>query len=190
MGPMGARPLGVSTSGITNVASHTPDGRAITHSGPPCAHCGTDTDVHPTAPHYIRWLLTATRHRTRGDGDRQGAARAQQHVPPGPLCVLHLLPALSGRQVRRARGTSNVLLLRPRQHVAPGLIQCVRDVQGKPYCEEHYWEVYAPRCHACQQPIREGVIKYVSAVQYHICIYVFLHLFLLLTTWTCVRVGV
>ncbi|ELR25664.1 LIM domain containing protein [Acanthamoeba castellanii str. Neff] len=31
--------------------------------------------------------------------------------------------------------------------------------EGKPYCEEHYWEVYAPRCHACQQPIREGVIK-------------------------------
>jgi hypothetical protein len=44
----------------------------------------------------------------------------------------------------------------------------VCDVQGKPYCEEHYWEVYAPRCHACQQPIREGVIKYVSANKFYL----------------------
>ncbi len=65
MGPMGARPLGASTSGITNVASHTPDGRAITHSGPPCAHCGTDTEPRrqPHSPHQIRSLsLVADRH--------------------------------------------------------------------------------------------------------------------------------
>lgn len=35
-------------------------------------------------------------------------------------------------------------------------------LQGKPYCEEHYWELCAPRCFACQQPVREGVIKYAS----------------------------
>lgn len=38
--------------------------------------------------------------------------------------------------------------------------------EGKPYCEEHYWELCAPRCFACQQPVREGVIKALGRV-YH-----------------------
>jgi hypothetical protein len=38
--------------------------------------------------------------------------------------------------------------------------------EGKPYCEEHYWDLFAPRCYACQQPVREGVIKALGRV-YH-----------------------
>jgi hypothetical protein len=55
-------------------------------------------------------------------------------------------------------------LLAARRLRGRSLFVCVGTTQGKPYCEEHYWEVYAPRCFACQQPIREGVIKCVHSL--------------------------
>ncbi|KAL6064720.1 LIM and senescent cell antigen-like-containing domain protein 2 [Balamuthia mandrillaris] len=33
------------------------------------------------------------------------------------------------------------------------------EYEGKPYCEPHYYELFAPRCIACEQPIKEKVVK-------------------------------
>lgn len=90
------------------VASHTPDGRAITVHSQTCAYC------NEAIVGKVINALNKTYH------------------PEHFVCTNCSQPFKDGRFIEH---------------------------EGKPYCEEHYSELFAPRCYGCEQPIKEGIIR-------------------------------
>lgn len=117
--------------GISGTATHTPDGRPITFNGPPCDHCGNRFSKRAKANGQPNLFVRCSGEMIIG---KVVHALNKTYHPEHFVCANCSQPFPGGKFI---------------------------DHEGKPYCEQHYWELYAPRCYACQQPVREGVIKYV-----------------------------
>jgi hypothetical protein len=89
------------------MATHTPDGRPVTHQGPPCASCGEM---------IIGQCLNAL---------------DQTWHPEHFVCNHCNMPFPNGAFIEH---------------------------ESKPYCENHYNELFCPRCANCKQPINDKCV--------------------------------
>jgi hypothetical protein len=101
-------PAGRGGTNVGGVASHTPDGRAITVNSVTCAYC------NEAIVGKVINALNKTYH------------------PEHFVCTNCSQPFPGGKFVEH---------------------------EGKPYCEEHYAELFAARCYNCEQPIKDNIIR-------------------------------
>lgn len=144
--------------GIGGVATHTPDGKAIKVNAPPCDYCGepiigTNAFFFPfssgdfVSPYkYTKTNKNKTKtQQTKQKNTREVFVERQNNTKQNKICKCYI----TGR-VTNALGK----MFHPEHFVCANCSQPFRDGkfvehEGKPYCSDHYFELFAPRCFRC-----------------------------------------